>query len=120
MESQHKLDHQESLEERLKRTNMAEEEKQNLPVVIIDDKQYLLDYSDITGIEWREIKKITGLNSMEAIAQTSMMDFEALASVVFVIAKREDKNVKYEDILAKLTIESITSEEELDQEIPKD
>ena len=99
---------------------MAEEEKQNLPVVIIDDKQYLLDYSDITGIEWREIKKITGLNSMEAIAQTSMMDFEALASVVFVIARREEKNVKYEDILAKLTIESITSEEELDQEIPKD
>jgi hypothetical protein len=49
-----------------------------------------------------------------------MMDFEALASVVWVIAKREDKNVKYEDILAKLTIESITSEEELDKEIPKD
>ena len=99
---------------------MAEEEKTNLPVVIIEDKQYLIDYSDITGIEWREIKKITGLNSMEAIAQTSMMDFEALASVVYVIAKREDKNVKYEDILAKLTIESITSEEELDKEIPKD
>ena len=113
------LDHLESSEENLKRTNMTEE-KQNLPVVIIDDKQYLLDYSDITGIEWREIKKITGLNSMDAIAQTSMMDFEALASVVFVIARREEKNVKYEDILAKLTIESITSEEELDQEIPKD
>ena len=99
---------------------MAEEEKTNLPVIVIEDKQYLLDYSDITGIEWREIKKITGLSSMDAIAQTSMMDFEALASVVYVIAKREDKNVKYEDILAKLTIESITSEEELDQEIPKD
>ena len=113
------LDQLESSEENLKRTNMTEE-KQNLPVVIIDDKQYLLDYSDITGIEWREIKKITGLNSMEAIAQTSMMDFEALASVVFVIARREEKNVKYEDILAKLTIESITSEEELDKEIPKD
>ena len=63
------------------------EDKTNLPVVVIEDKQYLLDYSDITGIEWREIKKITGLNSMEAIAQTSMMDFEALASVVYVIAK---------------------------------
>ena len=112
------LDHLESSEENLKRTNMTEE-KQNLPVVIIDDKQYLLDYSDITGIEWREIKKLTGLSSMDAIAQTSMMDFEALASVVYVIAKREDKNVKYEDILAKLTIESIKNEEDLDQDIPK-
>ena len=58
------------------------EDKTNLPVVVIEDKQYLLDYSDITGIEWREIKKITGLSSMDAIAQTSMMDFEALASSV--------------------------------------
>ena len=33
------------------------EEKSNLPVVVIEDEQYLLDYSDITGIEWREIKK---------------------------------------------------------------
>tara|TARA_A100001035_G_scaffold280344_1_gene285684 strand:+ start:6916 stop:7206 length:291 start_codon:yes stop_codon:yes gene_type:complete len=95
---------------------MAEE---NLPVVLIKDKQYLLDYSDITGIEWREIKKITGLNSMEAIAQTSMMDFEALASIVYVLAKREDKSVKYEDILASLTIESIKTQEELDEEVPK-
>jgi|TARA_B100001094_G_C18150149_1_gene783205 hypothetical protein len=96
------------------------EEKSNLPVVVIEDEQYLLDYSDITGIEWREIKKLTGLNSMEVIAQTSMMDFEALASVVYILAKREDKNVKYENILGKLTIDSITTEDELDQEIPKD
>ena len=96
------------------------EDKTNLPVVVIEDKQYLLDYSDITGIEWREIKKITGLNSMEAIAQTSMMDFEALASIVFIFAKREDKNIKYENILAQLTIDSIKTQEELDQEVPKD
>ena len=95
------------------------EDKTNLPVVVIGDKQYLIDYSDITGIEWREIKKITGLNSMEAIAQTSMMDFEALASIVYIFAKREDKDVKYEDILAKLTINSITTESELDQPVPK-
>jgi hypothetical protein len=95
------------------------QEEQNLPVVVIGDKQYLIDYSDITGIEWREIKKITGLNSMEAIAQTSMMDFEALASIVYIFAKREDKDVKYEDILAKLTINSITTESELDQPVPK-
>jgi hypothetical protein len=48
-----------------------------------------------------------------------MMDFEALASVVYILAKREDKNVKYENILGKLTIDSITTEDELDQEIPK-
>ena len=98
---------------------MAKEEKSNLPVIVIKDKQYLLDYSDITGIEWREIKKLTGLNSMEAIAQTSMMDFEALASIVYIFAKREDKSAKYEDILGSLTIESIKTEAELDQELPK-
>jgi hypothetical protein len=98
---------------------MAEET--NYPVVIVNDHEYLIDYTDITGIEWREIKKITGLNSMEAIAQTSMMDFEALASIVFIFAKREDKKIKYEDILANLTIASIKNEEDLEEgeEIPK-
>ena len=84
---------------------MAEEKEANLPVIVIGEKQYLLDYADITGIEWREIKKITGLNSMDAIAQTSMMDFEALASIVFIFAKREDKNAKYEEIFGGLNID---------------
>ena len=98
---------------------MAEEKEANLPVIVIGEKQYLLDYADITGIEWREIKKITGLNSMDAIAQTSMMDFEALASIVFIFAKREDKNAKYEEILGGLDIDSITTAQELDDPPPK-
>ena len=105
--------------ERVRGQIWQKKKKTNLPVIVIEDKQYLLDYSDITGIEWREIKKLTGLNSMEAIAQTSMMDFESLASIVYIFAKREDKNVKYEEILGKLTIESIKNEEDLDQDIPK-
>ena len=98
---------------------MAEEKEANLPVIVIGKKQYLLDYADITGIEWREIKKITGLNSMDAIAQTSMMDFEALASIVFIFAKREDKNAKYEEILGGLNIDSLTTAQELDDPPPK-
>ena len=98
---------------------MAEEKEANLPVIVIGEKQYLLDYADITGIEWREIKKITGLNSMDAIAQTSMMDFEALASIVFIFAKREDKNAKYEEIFGGLNIDQITTAQELDDPPPK-
>jgi len=98
---------------------MAEEKQDNLPVIVIGEKQYLLDYADITGIEWREIKKITGLSSMDAIAQTSMMDFEVLASIVYIFAKREDKNAKYEEILGGLNIDSITTAEELDDPPPK-
>ena len=98
---------------------MAEEKEAKIPVIVIGEKQYLLDYADITGIEWREIKKITGLNSMDAIAQTSMMDFEALASIVFIFAKREDKNAKYEEILGGLNIDSITTAQELDDPPPK-
>jgi len=98
---------------------MAEEKQDNLPVIVIGEKQYLLDYADITGIEWREIKKITGLSSMDAIAQTSMMDFEVLASIVYIFAKREDKNAKYEEILGGLNIDSITTADELDDPPPK-
>ena len=41
---------EESLEERL-RGQLWQKKKINLPVVVIDDQQYLLDYSDITGME---------------------------------------------------------------------
>ena len=36
-------------------------ENNEYPVIVIGEKQYLLDYSDITGLEWREIKKLTKL-----------------------------------------------------------
>ena len=94
------------------------EDNTNLPVVVIEDKQYLLDYSDITGLEWKEIKKLTGLGAMEAIGQASMLDMEVLGALTFILAKREDKNIKYNDILEKLTINSVKTQEEVD-DIPK-
>tara|TARA_B100000212_G_scaffold332370_1_gene300589 strand:+ start:1669 stop:1968 length:300 start_codon:yes stop_codon:yes gene_type:complete len=98
---------------------MSEEQNNEYPIIVIGDKQYLMDYSDITGLEWKEIKKLTGLNAMEAIGQASMLDFDALGAIVFIIAKREDKNVKLNDILANLNINSVKTQEELDGEIPK-
>jgi len=89
------------------------------PVIVIGDKQYLLDYSDITGLEWKEIKKLTGLGAMEAIGQASMLDFEVLGALVYVLAKRENKTIKYDDILGGLNINSVKTQEELDIEIPK-
>ena len=55
---------------------------------------------------------------MEAIGQASMLDMEVLGALTFILAKREDKNIKYNDILAKLTINSVKTQEEVD-DIPK-
>ena len=93
-------------------------EQNEYPIIIVGDNQYLMDYSDITGLEWKEIKKLTGLGAMEAIGQASMLDMEVLGALTFFLAKREDKNIKYNDILAKLTINSVKTQEEVD-DIPK-
>lgn len=93
-------------------------EQNEYPIIVVGDKQYLMDYSDITGLEWKEIKKLTGLGAMEAIGQASMLDMEVLGALTFILAKREDKNIKYNDILAKLTINSVKTQEEVD-DIPK-
>ena len=93
-------------------------EQNEYPVIVIGDNQYLMDYSDITGLEWKEIKKLTGLGAMEAIGQASMLDMEVLGALVFIFAKREDNKIKYEDILSQLTINSVKTQEEVD-DIPK-
>ena len=78
-----------------------------------------MDYSDITGLEWKEIKKLTGLGAMEAIGQASMLDMEVLGAIVYIIAKREDKNIKFNDVLGQLNINSVKTQDEIDGDIPK-
>src|SRR6056300_867689 len=94
-------------------------ENNEYPVIVIGEKQYLMDYSDITGLEWKEVKKLTKLGAMEAIGQASMLDMEVLGAIVFVIAKREDKTIKFNDILGQLNINSVKTQDELDEDIPK-
>ena len=93
-------------------------EQNEYPIIVIGDNQYLMDYSDITGLEWKEIKKLTGLSAMEAIGQASMLDMEVLGAIVWIFAKREDKNVKYDDVLGQLNINSVKTRDEVD-DIPK-
>jgi len=92
-------------------------ENNEYPVIVIGEKQYLLDYSDITGLEWKEVKKLTKLGAMEAIGQASMLDMEVLGALVFVIAKREDKTIKFDDVLGQLNINSVKTQDELDEDI---
>ena len=62
---------------------MSEEENNEYPIIVIGDKQYLMDYSDITGLEWKEIKKLTGLVLWKAIGQASMLDMEVLGAIFY-------------------------------------
>jgi len=44
---------------------------------------------------------------------------EVLGALVFVIAKREDKTIKFDDILGQLNINSVKTQDEIDGDIPK-
>jgi hypothetical protein len=48
-----------------------------------------------------------------------MLDMEVLGALVFIIAKREDKTIKSNDVLGQLNINSVKTQDELDGDIPK-
>ena len=44
---------------------MSKDKAAEYPIVEINGKRYLLDFSDIDGIEWREIKRKIGLSATQ-------------------------------------------------------
>lgn len=100
---------------------MSKDKAAEYPIVEINGKRYLLDFSDIDGIEWREIKRKIGLSATSTITAAASLDFEALAAVAWVIANREE-DVDFEDILRGLKMSSIVTddeEEDLETDNPK-
>ncbi len=101
---------------------MSKDKAAEYPIVEINNKRYLLDFSDIDGIEWREIKRKIGLSASATITAAASLDFEALAAVAWVIANREE-DFEFEDILRGLKMSSIVQDdevEEVDTDNPKD
>jgi hypothetical protein len=48
-----------------------------------------------------------------------MLDMEVLGAIVYIIAKREDNKIKFDDILGQLNINSVKTQDEIDGDIPK-
>jgi len=91
---------------------------QDYPIIQIQGKKYALDYSDINGKEWQEIKQMTGLTPLKAINQCASMDFEVIGAIAWIIIRREQE-ITFDEILENLSIKSFQETDE-DDVVPKD
>lgn len=82
-----------------------------LPVleITVNDEKVAVDFSDINGLEWRDIKRETKLTANEVLTAGAKMDFEALGAVVWVVLKRDDALLEYEEVLRDMTLADFVS-----------
>jgi len=65
-----------------------------------------LDVSDIDGVEWREVRKVSGFRPKELFDAATEMDFEAFAALLWVVRRRKDPTLEYDTVLKSLTLSS--------------
>lgn len=83
--------------------------------VTLDGQQITIDPTDIDGVEWRDIKQATGLTPKKAFEAVSEMDMEALAALVWVVQRRDDEEVQYDEVLSGLNIGSFIGSDDDEQ-----
>lgn len=86
---------------------------------MIGDERVDVDLSDINGLEWREVKKLTGMTPGQIMNAGGELDFEALGAVVWVVMKRDEPRLVFESVLKKLSLRSFITpdaEDEADEE----
>ena len=89
------------------------------PVIEVDGQKFILDFSDLDGLEWREVKKHTGMNAAAAIQAAGQLDFEVLGVITWCIVKRDKPDIQLEDVLRNLNLRSLNNFGD-EEEVPKD
>lgn len=87
---------------------VAEEDRTHVAAWSVDGVRYDVDFDDIDGLEWREVTQRTRLFQSQLMAQALRFnEFEAVAAFIWIVRRRADPGVKYDDILKSLTYRSL-------------
>lgn len=84
--------------------------------VTLDGEKLAIDPMDIDGCEWRLAKKVTGLPAGKIMQAATDMDFEAVAALVWLTKRRDDRECEYEAVLSGLTLASFQDDDEDEEE----
>lgn len=79
-------------------------------------ERVLVDPLDITGMEWRAIKRHLDLKPKRVLTDVEELDFDAIAALVWVVLRRDDPDCSYDDILESLSLRSFADEDEDEDE----
>ncbi len=87
------------------------EQKTNIVSWRVGDHRYDIDLFDFDGIEWRDAKRATGM-TQPALLTSALLegDFEATAALVWLLRRRSEPTLEYEDVLRSLSYGSTTRE----------
>lgn len=74
----------------------------------VDGVRYDVDFYDIDGLEWRDIGRVTKLLQTQVMAQAIYStEFEAVAAFIWIVRRRTEPGLKYEDVLKTLSYNSL-------------
>lgn len=74
--------------------------------ITIEDRTYSLELKDIDGLEARAYRKATGFgvkSSFDLFQRGEFDDLEVVAGIVWLVRRREEPGLSYEDVLGSLT-----------------
>lgn len=85
----------------------------------IDGVDYAVDLYDIDGLEWRDAKRVTGLRQQEIVDRAlGEKDWDAIAALIWVMRRREEPALAYEDVLKGLTYRAFMDDAGEDDSLP--
>jgi hypothetical protein len=96
---------------------MAEEVRLEL---VIDGAVVIIEPLDVTGVEWRDIKKATGLSVREVMDGVSDLDLDAVAGLAWNVLRRDDPGLTVDDVLAGLSLRTLVEAGERSAEVEDD
>lgn len=79
--------------------------------IVADGKTYELEVLDMDGIEVRDFRKATGVSPTEVFLLGEPNDADALelaAGVIWIVRRRAEAGLTYEQVLGSLTFKSFT------------
>lgn len=74
----------------------------------VNGEQVGLDLLDITGVEWRDARRASGMRR-PALVKAALVDkdLEAIAALLWIALRRQRPDLAYEGVLAGLTLRSL-------------
>lgn len=81
----------------------------NFVTFAVDGTRYAIDTFDIDGIEWREAKRVSGLNQ-DAIWQGALIQFdlECIGILIWMWRRRDEPGLVLDDVLRSVTFRSVS------------